>query len=62
MGIKTERGAGTKMQSVILLKRPTFLLYVGVESFPCAILLKVYKLQEVLRVHFKTKGIKLLQF
>lgn len=50
------------MQSVILLKTPTFLLYVGVESFPCAILLKVYKLQEVLRVHFKTKGIKLLQF
>lgn len=61
MGIQTERGAGTKMQSVILLKRPTFLLYVGVESFPCAIWLKVYKLQ-VLRVHFKTKGIKLLQF
>lgn len=45
MGSKTERWAGTKMQRVILLKRPTFLLYVGVESFPCAISLKVYKLQ-----------------
>lgn len=45
MGSKTERWAGTKMQRVILLKRPTFLLYDGVESLPCAILLKVYKLQ-----------------
>lgn len=33
------------MQRVILLKRPTFLLYVGVESLPCAVSLKVYKLQ-----------------
>lgn len=33
------------MQRVTLLKRPTFLLYDGVESLPCAILLKVYKLQ-----------------
>lgn len=45
MGSKTERWAGTKMQRVILLKRPTFLLYDGVESLPCAILLKIYKLQ-----------------
>lgn len=45
MGSKTERWAGTKMQRVILLKRPTFLLYDGVESLPCAILLQVYKLQ-----------------
>lgn len=33
------------MQRVILLKRPTFLLYDGVKSLPCAISLKVYKLQ-----------------
>lgn len=33
------------MKRVILLKRPTFLLYDGVESLPCAISLKVYKLQ-----------------
>lgn len=33
------------MQRVILLKRPTFLLYDGEESLSCAILLKVYKLQ-----------------
>lgn len=45
MGSKTEGWAGTKMQRVILLKRPTFLLYVGVESFPCAISSEVYKLQ-----------------
>lgn len=32
------------MQRVILLKRPTFLLYVGVESFRCAISSNVYKL------------------
>lgn len=45
MGSKAERWAGTKLQRVILLKRPTFLLYDGVESLSCAILLKVYKLQ-----------------
>lgn len=45
MGSKTEGWAGTKMQRVILLKRPTFLLYDGVESLLCAILLKLYKLQ-----------------
>lgn len=45
MGSKTETWAGTKMQRAILLKRPTFLLYDGVESLPCAILSTVHKLQ-----------------
>lgn len=44
-GQKNRRMGRTKMQRVILLKRPTFLLYDGVESLLCAILLKLYKLQ-----------------
>lgn len=44
-----------QMQRVILLKRPTFLLNVGAESFPCAISLRVYKLQFPNKSSFQDK-------